>query len=380
MATSTSFINFGAFTAFTLVNASVVFRYVRRRRAGEQLNAVFYIAVPAVGAIVCAYLLSQLDSNAITLGLSWLALGIVVLALITRGFRAAPPEMTTTEKATVERAAYGGGALGSVLDAQGMERTGVRIALGQLESGTDAGANLAAIDRFAATAPRWWPSRSTPRTGRRPWTPRSLRWPSRWTAPVCRQLSATAARHGITLVAGVVETAEEEARAYNTLVAFGPDGSRLAVYRKIHLFDAQGFGESRFIKPGLSTEPVVFEAGGARFGLMTCYDLRFPELARSLADAGAQVLLVCSSWVPGTHKTEQWLALNAARAIDNSVYVAGVCQAPPVSVGRSLLVDPMGYVEADLGLEPGVWSVEVSLGTVARVKEQFPMFRQRRLL
>ena len=151
------------------------------------------------------------------------------------------------------------------------------------------------------------------------------------------------------------------------------------MYRKIHLFDAQGFGESTYIKPGPSTEPVVFEAGGAWFGLMTCYDLRFPELARSLADAGAQVLLVCSSWVPGTHKTEQWLSLNAARAIENSVYVAGVCQAPPVSVGRSLLVDPMGYVEADLGLEPGVRAVEVSLSTVARVREQFPMFRQRRL-
>ncbi|WP_240721435.1 nitrilase-related carbon-nitrogen hydrolase [Pseudarthrobacter sp. NamE5] len=89
--------------------------------------------------------------------------------------------------------------------------------------------------------------------------------------------------------------------------------SRLAFYR-IHLFDAQGFGESTFIKPGPSTDPVVFEHGGALFGLMTCYDLRFPELARSLADAGAQVLLVCSSWVPGEYKTEQWLALNAARA------------------------------------------------------------------
>jgi predicted amidohydrolase len=104
----------------------------------------------------------------------------------------------------------------------------------------------------------------------------------------------------------------------NTLVAFGPDGGRLASYRKIHLFDAQGFGESEFIKPGPSTAPVVFEHGGVRFGLMTCYDLRFPELARSLAGAGARVLLVCSSWVPGEHKTEQWLALNAARAIENS--------------------------------------------------------------
>jgi len=105
VATSTSFINFGAFTAFTLVNASVVFHYVRQRRAGQQLNAVSYVVVPVIGAVICAYLLSQLDSNAITLGVSWLALGIIVLALITRGFKAAPPEMTATEKATVEAAA-----------------------------------------------------------------------------------------------------------------------------------------------------------------------------------------------------------------------------------------------------------------------------------
>jgi predicted amidohydrolase len=84
--------------------------------------------------------------------------------------------------------------------------------------------------------------------------------------------------------------------------------------------------------------------------------------------------------VPGEHKTEQWLALNAARAIENSVYVAGVCQAPPVSVGRSVLVDPMGVVEADLGLEPGVLAVEVSVETVERVRESFPMFRQRRVV
>jgi putrescine importer len=105
VATSTSFINFGAFTAFTLVNASVVFHYVRQRRAGQQLNPVSYVVVPVIGALVCAYLLSRLDSNAITLGVSWLVLGVVVLALITRGFKASPPEMTATEKATVEAAA-----------------------------------------------------------------------------------------------------------------------------------------------------------------------------------------------------------------------------------------------------------------------------------
>lgn len=100
VATSTSFINFGAFTAFTMVNVAVIAHYLRERRAGNFLNPVSYVAVPVVGAVVCAYLLSQLDGNAITLGLSWLGLGIVVLALITRGFKAAPPEMAATEKVT----------------------------------------------------------------------------------------------------------------------------------------------------------------------------------------------------------------------------------------------------------------------------------------
>ncbi len=259
----------------------------------------------------------------------------------------------------------------------------VRIALGQLESGADIQVNLAVIDRCAAEAARdgavlvAFPEYATYEKKKVDATFPAVAEPL--DGPVCQELAAFARGHRIALVAGVVETSEEPGRAHNTLVVFGPDGGRLAFYRKIHLFDAQGFGESTFIKPGPSTEPVVFECGGVRFGLMTCYDLRFPELARSLADAGAQVLLVCSSWVPGEHKTEQWLALNAARAIENSVYVAGVCQAPPVSVGRSVLVDPMGVAEADLGLESGVRTVEISLETVDRVREAFPMFRQRRL-
>ncbi|BCW74744.1 hypothetical protein [Arthrobacter sp. NicSoilB11] len=77
---------------------------VLSRPAGQRLNPVSYVVVPVIGALVCAYLLSWLDSNAITLGVSWLVLGVLVLALITRGFKASPPEMTATEKATVEAA------------------------------------------------------------------------------------------------------------------------------------------------------------------------------------------------------------------------------------------------------------------------------------
>ncbi len=259
----------------------------------------------------------------------------------------------------------------------------MRIALGQLESGTDIQANLAAIDRFAAAAARdgaslvAFPEYATYEKKKIDATFPELAEPL--DGPVCQELANTARRHRIALVAGVVETSDEPGKAYNTLVAFGPDGNQLAFYRKIHLFDAQGFGEIDVHHAGSVHQPGGLRARGARFGPMACYDLRFPELARSLSDAGTQMLLVCSSWVPGTHKTEQWLALNAARAIENSVYVAGVCQAPPVSVGRSVLVDPMGVVEADLGLEPDVRAVDVSLETVTRVRELFPMFRQRRL-
>jgi predicted amidohydrolase len=225
----------------------------------------------------------------------------------------------------------------------------VRIALGQLESGADIRANLAAIDRFTAEAARdgaglvAFPEYATYEKKKVDATFPEVTEPL--DGPVCRELADIARRPRIELVAGVVETSAEPGRAYNTLVAFGPDGGRLAFYRKIHLFDAQGFGNPPSSSQSPSTAPALFEHGEVRFGLMTCYDLRFPELVRSLADAGAQVLLVCSSWVPGEHKTEQWLALNAARTIENSVYVAGVCQAPPVSVGRSVLVDPMGVVD-----------------------------------
>lgn len=101
VATSTSFINFGAFTAFTLVNVSVIAYYLRQRKAGHPLNPVGYLALPAVGALIDAFLLTQLDPTAITLGLIWLGVGVVVLAISTRGFRNAPPDMAEPEKETV---------------------------------------------------------------------------------------------------------------------------------------------------------------------------------------------------------------------------------------------------------------------------------------
>jgi amino acid transporter len=97
VATSTSFINFGAFVAFTLVNVSVIVYYFRQRGAGEALNPLLYVVMPVIGAVITLYLLTQLDNRAITLGLSWLAIGIVVLAVTSRGFKQLPPEIGVDE-------------------------------------------------------------------------------------------------------------------------------------------------------------------------------------------------------------------------------------------------------------------------------------------
>jgi putrescine importer len=97
VATSTSFINFGAFVAFTLVNVSVIVYYFRQRSAGEALNPLLYVVMPVIGAVITLYLLTQLDNRAITLGLSWLAIGIVVLAVTSRGFKQLPPEIAVDE-------------------------------------------------------------------------------------------------------------------------------------------------------------------------------------------------------------------------------------------------------------------------------------------
>lgn len=95
--TSTSFINFGAFIAFTTVNLSTIAYFIRQRKEGTRLSVLGYVVVPAIGALICAYLLTSLDSNALILGCSWVVLGILYLVYLTRGFRKAPPEIPDAE-------------------------------------------------------------------------------------------------------------------------------------------------------------------------------------------------------------------------------------------------------------------------------------------
>jgi deaminated glutathione amidase len=191
-------------------------------------------------------------------------------------------------------------------------------------------------------------------------------------------IRALAVELGLTIVVGVVERNEVGDRPYNTLVAIDPSGSLVARYRKVHLFDSFGFRESDSITASDSLEPVVFSVGDITVGLMTCYDLRFPELARALADAGAQLMLACSSWVPGDGKADQWKVLARARAIENSCFFGAVSQIPPISIGRSLMVDPMGAVLGELEQQSGIATFEVTAAVVADARATNPALEHRR--
>ena len=193
--------------------------------------------------------------------------------------------------------------------------------------------------------------------------------------PFVGAVEAVAAERSTTVVAGMFEASDDPGRPWNTLVV---RGAATASYRKVHLYDSFGYRESDRLLAG-SVEPVVVDLDGWRVGLMTCYDLRFPELARLLVDAGAEVLVVPSAWVAGPRKVEHWTTLARARAIENTAYVVAVGQPGPRYTGHSLVVDPLGdvLVEADEG--PAVLEAVLSAETLATARATNPSLANRRL-
>ncbi|MGO1317416.1 MAG: carbon-nitrogen hydrolase family protein [Cellulomonadaceae bacterium] len=198
--------------------------------------------------------------------------------------------------------------------------------------------------------------------------------------PAVTFLRELAARHAVAIVAGTTTvSADGDPRASNTLVAVAADGALAGVYRKVHLYDAFGHRESDRLEPGpADAAPVVVAVGGLRFGLQTCYDLRFPESSRWLVDAGAEVLVVPAAWAAGPGKVEQWRVLARARAIENTCAVLAVSQAGRGVVGHSLAVGPTGTVLAELGAEPAQALVEVDPAEIARVRAVNPSLVNRR--
>ncbi|MEJ6542480.1 NTP transferase domain-containing protein [Brachybacterium paraconglomeratum] len=193
-------------------------------------------------------------------------------------------------------------------------------------------------------------------------------------------LQALADEHSVVVVAGSFSPADD-GRVHNTVLVRGPGGTPSLEYRKIHLFDAFDADESATVAPG--HELVTFDLAGARFGLATCYDMRFPEQFTALARRGAHAILLPTAWAEGPGKREQLQLLLRARALDSTTVILAADQSPPAGyagraprgVGRSAAVGPLGRIRQELGLEPGLLMVDLDLAEVETARAALPVLR-----
>ncbi|MEV7961956.1 carbon-nitrogen hydrolase family protein [Oerskovia paurometabola] len=201
--------------------------------------------------------------------------------------------------------------------------------------------------------------------------------------PFVTTLQRWAAETGVAVIAGTTlpgtGAGTGATRAVNAVVAIDAGGHLVGVYRKVHLYDAFGHRESDRLEPGpVDAPPATMSVGGLTFGVMTCYDLRFPESARRLVDAGADVLVVPAAWAAGDLKADHWRTLARARAIENTSVVLAVGQAGKGVTGRSLLVGPDGQVGLELDERAGLRTADVDPDALGAVREANPSLANRR--
>nr|WP_202563183.1 carbon-nitrogen hydrolase family protein [Agreia sp. COWG] len=258
----------------------------------------------------------------------------------------------------------------------------IGVAVAQFAPGPDADANLATITRLASVATRRgaslvvFPEYSSYFS--EPFGEGFLAHAETLEGPFVSALGALAASLGVHIVAGMIEATSSGDRFSNAVVALAPTGELVASYRKLHLYDAFGAAESDWVEPGLIGAPETFALGELTVGLQTCYDIRFPEVTRRLVDAGVDLALVPAEWVRGALKEHHWRTLVTARALENTIYVAAADHTPPVGVGTSLIVDPMGVAIASLGEREDVALSWISRRRVDDVRRVNPALSLRR--
>jgi len=205
--------------------------------------------------------------------------------------------------------------------------------------------------------------------------------------PTAAFFAAAARELGIWVHTGSFhETGPEPGRTYNTSLVFDRAGSLVSRYRKIHLYDVEiegrvSYRESATVAPG--DDVVVVPVDGVPVGLSICYDLRFPELYRLLADAGAKVVVVPAAFMLHTGR-DHWEVLLRARAIENQCYVVAAGQIGDhepgrTCFGRSMVVDPWGIVVAQAPDRVGVTVADLDLDALTRVRVELPSLANRRL-
>jgi len=256
------------------------------------------------------------------------------------------------------------------------------VAVAQFAPGNDAEANLIAVRNLATEAAQRgaklvvfpeYSSYFVPELG-----PEAVAAAEAIDGPFATALGALSKVLGIHIVAGMLELAASADRVSNTVIVVDPQGQLVAKYRKMHLYDAFGQKESDWVVPGDIEEPETFQVDGLTVGLQTCYDLRFPEVTRRLVDAGADIVAVPSEWVRGPLKEHHWRTLAVARALENTIYVVAADHAPPVGVGNSMIVDPMGIELVTIGETTDVAVTMVSKARLGEVRRVNPALALRR--
>jgi len=200
-----------------------------------------------------------------------------------------------------------------------------------------------------------------------------------------QKLSDMAAAFGIYLAAGSMPEKDEESRIYNTAFVFDRQGRQVAKHRKMHLFDinvsgGQYFKESDTLTAG--DQVTVFDTEFGRMGLCICYDFRFPELARLMADDGAKVILVPAAFNMTTGPAH-WEIMFRQRAVDNQVFTIGAAPARDesssyISWGHSIAVDPWGKVLVQLDEKEGYTVQTLDLSEVEKIRRELPLLAHRR--
>jgi nitrilase len=202
-----------------------------------------------------------------------------------------------------------------------------------------------------------------------------------------RFLVTMARRYQVTLLGGGFPVPAGDGHTYNRAELVSTEGQVLARYDKIHLFDVDipdgvAYRESSTVQPGQQPPPVVDVPGLCRIGLSICYDVRFPELFRHLAGAGAELLMIPAAFTAYTGK-DHWQVLLQARAIENTAYVLAPAQTGQhhgrrQTHGHALVLDPWGTVLSDAGVTPGLAMAPVDTDHLGRIRAQMPSLQHRR--
>lgn len=190
------------------------------------------------------------------------------------------------------------------------------------------------------------------------------------------ELVRASREYGLGIIATIYEKSNILYKVYDTALFI--KGEIISTYRKLHLYDALGFKESDKLVAG-DKLPNLVNVNEFTLGMMVCYDVRFPELARLLTLNGANVLVVPSAWVNGYKKVEHWQVMLRARAIENGCYIIAPDQVGNIYIGRSMIVSPYGDVLLDMNEREGLEVVEIDPEDLNNVRDKLPLLKHRRL-